>query len=257
MKKHRPALFVLIGILILACNLPVASSTKADPTYTPGPTAAEAVEVATDTPAPTATTAAPQASVPMASPSTQAANCRSGPGLSWDVLTLLQFGQSAQIVGKTSDGGWLELDMPTLTGNRCWVSASVVTTTGDLSGVQVVMIPPTPTGLPTSVEITVTDVSVSVAPSVISVPGCMGPIPPSTASASIWVNGPIKLRWHFETQQTGKLPEHVQNFSKASGKDVSDTFTPPLTAGTYWVQLYIDGFNLKGMDAVATYKIKC
>ncbi len=258
MKKHRAGLLVLIGILILACNLPAAAPATVAPTDTAVPTAAEAVDVATDTPTTAPSTATPALpSVPMASPSTQAVNCRSGPALGWDVLTLLQYGQSAEIVGKISDASWLQVKPAALSGGVCWVSAGVVTVTGDLGGVQVVAAPPPPTGLPTVEGVTVTNVSISVSPSKISVGGCMGPLQPSTITASIWVNGPIKLRWHFHTEQTGDLPSHVLNFAKATGKDVSDTFTPKLKAGTYDVELLIDGFSLDGMDTVATYKIEC
>ena len=85
----------------------------------------------------------------------------------------------------------------------------------------------------------------------------MGPIQPSTINATITVTGAIKLQYHFETDQNGSLPRHSVNFKAAGIKDVSDNFTPPLTAGTYQVQLFIDGMNLNGMDTVATYKISC
>jgi hypothetical protein len=151
----------------------------------------------------------------------------------------------------------LEVKDPSLAGNVCWVSTSVVSTTGDLGGVQVVAAPPTPLASATSIVVVVTEVSVSVSPGTISVPGCMGPIQPSTATATIVVNGPIKVQWHFETQQNGSLPGHNLNFAKAGSKDVSQSFTPLLTAGKYRVELVIDGMNLKGMNAVAFYKITC
>jgi hypothetical protein len=103
----------------------------------------------------------------------------------------------------------------------------------------------------------VTDVSVSVNPSKIQVGGCIGPIQPSTINATITTNGAIKIQWHFETDQNGSLPAHSTKFLGPGPRNVSDSFTPPLTAGTYQVQLFIDGMNLKGMDAVATYKISC
>jgi hypothetical protein len=162
-----------------------------------------------------------------------------------------------EIIAQTSDGAWLEVKSPSLTGMLCWVAASVVTTSGNLSGIQMVAAPPTPTGLPTSAVGLVTDVSVSVSPANISVGGCTGPIQPSTAAATITVSGPVKLVWHFETSQNGNLGKHTQNFTKAGSKNVSSTFTPPLTAGTYQVELIIDGVNLSGFDSVATYKIKC
>ena len=85
----------------------------------------------------------------------------------------------------------------------------------------------------------------------------MGPIQPSTASATIEVTGAVKLSWHFETQQNGALSIHSLNFNKAQAKDVSESFTPPLTAGKYWVRLEIDGVDMSGFDNQATYKISC
>jgi uncharacterized protein YraI len=258
MKKHRLASLLLTGLLIVACGFPLVNPTTVAPTETASPTAAEATAVTTDTATvvPTATSV-PTPSVPMASPSGQAVNCRSGPSLGWEVVTLLQYGQSAEIVGKTIDGSWLEVKPPSSGDNPCWVSAGVVTATGDLSRVQAIAPPPVPTSLPTVVVMTLTDVSVSVSPSKINVPGCTGPIQPSTAIARITVNGPVKLHWHFETDQNGKLPTHALIFSKAGTKEVSESFTPVLSDGKYSVELHIDGFNLDGMNAVATYRINC
>ncbi len=257
MNKPRLALSVLIGILVLACNLPAAGSTAVSPTDTAIPTAAEAVDVATDTPLP-APTAVPSPGAPMASPSTQAVNCRSGPALGWDVLRLVQYGQSVEIVGKNADASWLQVKHPALAGTLCWVSAGVVSVSGNLNGVPVVAAPPPPTALPTSVTISpVKSVSISLSDTKISVPGCVGPVQPLTIYATIWVNQAVNLHWHFATQQRGNLQSHALILSKATGKDVSDSFVPKLVAGKYWVQLVIDGVDLTGMDTVATYKISC
>lgn len=254
MNLRRLVSLSLAVFLILACNFPSLSSGVA-PTETP----TGAAPANAPTFAPTATQSSPQpAGAPVASPNGQPVNCRTGPGLAYAVAAILQLGQTAEIIGKLSDGTWFEVKNPTLPGNVCWVSAGVVTTSGDLTGLQIVAAPPTPPVPPTAeVAVTVTDVSVSVSPSTIGVPGCMGPIQPSTASAAITVSGPIRLNWHFETEQNGALSIHSVNFTKAMTRDVSETFTPPLTPGKYRVELIIDGFNLKGMDAVAFYDIHC
>lgn len=258
MKRRRLTLLSLAGMLILACSFPLVGSSAIIPTETAATTAVEAATAATDTPttAPTAT-AIPSAGIPLASPSGLAVNCRSSPGLSWPVAVILQPRQTAEIIGKTIDGEWLQVKNPSLAGGVCWVAASVVTTTGNISGVPVVAVPPTPTQLPTSAVAFVTDVSVSVSPSKISVPGCMGPIPPSTATATIEVNGPMRLQWHFETDQNGTLPSRTLNFNKAGAKTVTQGFTPPLDPGKWRVELFIDGISLKGANAVAFYKIVC
>ena len=261
MNKRRLALLVLIGILVSACNLPGASPTAIPATETTAPTAAEAVDVATDTPAPIPTiTVAPSPGVPMASPSNQAVNCRSGPALGWDVLTLIQFGKSAEIVGKTADASWVQVKNPAQAGGFCWMSAGVVAITGNLGGIPIVaapIAPVAPTGQATYSATHVTSVSISLSKTSISVPGCAGPPEPLTVTATIWVNGAVTLRWHFDTQQKGSLGTHALILSKATGKDVSATFEPKHVAGKYWVKLVIDGEDLSGMDSSVTYKISC
>ena len=75
--------------------------------------------------------------------------------------------------------------------------------------------------------------------------------------ATIWVNRAVTLHWHFETQQKGSLKSHALILSKATGKDVSDSFTPTLKAGKYWVKLVIEDVDLSGMDSSVKYEIKC
>jgi uncharacterized protein YraI len=258
MKKRQSTLLFLAAILILACSCPLVSSTAVNPAATtsvsPTNTAAAGAPPATSA----AATTGPVVPVgpPAASPSGQPVNCRSGPDTSWSVVIILSPGQTVEIVGKTADGTWLEVKNPSLAGSFCWVSSGVVTTTGNLSGVAIVAAPPTSV-VPTAVAAVVKSISVSVSPTEIHVGGCMGPIQPSTAFATIEVTGATKLNWHFDTKQNGALSIHSVSFNKAQAKDVSETFTPPLTAGTYWIRLEIDGVDLSGFDNQATYTISC
>ncbi len=257
MNKRLSALLVFISILISGCSAAGASPTPASPTDTPIPTAAEAVDVATFTPIPVPTlTAQPPPGVPMASPSGQAVNCRSGPGLGWEVLTLIKVWQSAEIVAKNADASWVEVKNPLVAGGLCWMSASVVTISGDLSRVPlgIAAAPPAPTGLPTYIAPTVSNVSISLSRNTIN--GCAKAVE-LTIYASVWVNGAVRLRWHFETEQTGKLGSHVLILSKATGKDISETFTPKLVTGRYWVKLVIEDVDVSDMDSEVRYKINC
>jgi hypothetical protein len=194
----------------------------------------------------------------MAIPNGGPLNCRTGPGTGYTALVVLNPGQPVEIVGKSPDGLWWQVKNPFLAGSVCWISAAFATTTGNVSGVPVAAVPPTavlPSPVPSAA--TVIDVSVSVDPKTIQVGGCMGPIQPSTINATVTVSGAIKLQYYFDTDQNGTLSKHSVNFKSAGSKILSDNFTPPLTAGTYEVQLFIDGINLSGFDTVATYKIKC
>ncbi len=133
---------------------------------------------------------------------------------------------------------------------------SVVTATCNPQSVAVVAAPPTPVP-PTEVVAQVIGASVWVDPETIGVAGCMGPPAVSSAGATIEVSGPMKVKWHFVTQQTGNLPSHTTNFNKAGSKDVADTFVPSLEAGTYWVKLVIEGVDTSGWGLQVKYKISC
>lgn len=255
MKNQRIIALFIISMLILACNIPSVTVNGVDPLAT---VASPSSPPTSAVPATVAPVAISTSTIPLASPNGQPLNCRSGPGTGWSVVVILNPGQTAEIVGKNPDGSWWYVKNPFLQGNFCWISAAYTSTSGNLGGIPLAAIPPTvvlPTSAPAAVV--VTDVSVSISPTTIHVGGCMGPIQPSTISATITTSGAIKLQYHFETDQNGSLPSHGVKFLAAGSRDVSDSFTPPVTAGTYQVQLFIDGMNLKGMDAVATYKISC
>jgi hypothetical protein len=71
------------------------------------------------------------------------ANCHTGPDLIFDVLDVVPKGQSYPIDGRNLAGDWVRI---MLNPNRgCWVMASSGIASGDLSGVRVLISPPTPT----------------------------------------------------------------------------------------------------------------
>jgi hypothetical protein len=165
--------------------------------------------------------------------------------MGWIVLSGLNVGVSSQIVGKTADNGWWYIVDPFNAARKCWVAASVTNTAGNLTGIPVASAP----------SATVTDVSVDVDPNEISVAGCMGPIQPIEISGTIETNGPTTVKWHFETQQGGAMSAQSANFDGFGSKDFSVDYTPPLTAGTYWVRLIATDPN--SMQAEVKYTITC
>ena len=252
MKKRRSTLLLLAAVLILACTCPAIGATGANPPATATPEAASpTTAAAVEAPSPTSTVAAPTACTAQLS-ANSSVFVREGPGTEYDDIGSLNTGQIAAIAGKNSEGTWWHIVYPSGPGGHGWVSGSVTTATC-VSGSLAVIVPP-PTPVPPTV---VTGVSVSVDPTEIHVAGCMGPIQLSTVTATIEVNGPIKIKYHFDTDQNGALPTHTLNFNEAGAKDVSETFLPPVAAGTYKVKLVIDGMNLGGMDFQAKYKIFC
>jgi PKD repeat protein len=94
-------------------------------------------------PTPTAT---PQPGAPLAA-TTADLNVRGGPGTGYPVLGLLKAGQTAEITGRSADGGWWQIKFSGVAGERGWLSAKYVTAQ-NTANVPVVQAPPPPTAAP-------------------------------------------------------------------------------------------------------------
>ena len=249
--KPRSLLFLFVLVFAMsACNLPSNAPVTETPTVTVSPTATLflATSTATQTPLPSDTpppTATSTPTVPVAFPKEVNVNCRLGPSMGWIVLSGLNVGTSAQIVGKSGDGAWWYIVDPLNSGRNCWVSTSVTNTAGNIGSIPVVEAP----------KSTVTEVTVDVDPNALSVAGCTGPILPLEITGSIEANGPGPVTWHFETQQGGAMAAQTTTFDAFGPKDVSTTYTPALSAGTYWVRLIVTSPN--NIQAEAKYTITC
>jgi hypothetical protein len=246
---------ILFPILVLifamlACNLPSNVPLTETPTTSPVPsatqslptTAASQTPLSTNTSLPTLTVTS---SVPIAFPKETNVNCRLGPSIGWVAISALIIGQTAQITGKNSDGSWWNIVDPQNSGRRCWVSSSVINTGGNLGGIPVVGAP----------DAAVTNVTVNVDPKTVTVAGCTGPILPIKIKGTIETNGPVTVKWRFETQLGGSMGNQSTDFEGFGVKEVSVDYTPSLTAGTYWVRLIVTDPN--NLQAETSYKIEC
>jgi hypothetical protein len=157
----------------------------------------------------------------------------------------LNIGQTAQIVGKNPDGSWWYIIDPFGSGRNCWVSVSVTNAAGNLAVIPVVETP----------KASVTNVTVKVNPDTVTVAGCIGPVQPIKITGSIEVNGPGSVKWHFETEQGGAMPDKTTEFETFGVKEVSAEYTTPLSAGTYWVRLVVTSPN--NIQAEVDYEIEC
>ena len=250
MKRRMlfPALVLVLAML--ACNLPSQIPVTETPTTSPVPSATQPLPTNAPTQTPPPTNTAPAAptstpSVPVAFPKEANVNCRFGPGVAWVAISALIVGQSAQITGKSSDGAWWNIVDPQNSSRRCWVSASVVNTGGNLATIPVVQNP----------LASVTNVTVSIDPRTISIPGCIGPIPASKIRGTIETNGPTTVKWHFETQLGGALGTQTTDFDSFGVKEFSADYTPPVTAGSYWVRLIVTSPN--NLQAEVSYRVDC
>jgi hypothetical protein len=159
MNITRKIVIVSITIIlgISGCNLPSQSpgtataQSNAISTATALALASTAntpvvTEIPSNTPLPTETpTITPTftPSVPMVTVS-QNTNCRTGPGVVYDLNGALQIGEQAVVVGKYTPGNYWIINNPDAAGT-CWLWGQYATVTGNTAGLPEYTPPPTPT----------------------------------------------------------------------------------------------------------------
>ena len=263
MKLRLSILTLALAVLAAACTPQAAAPTTA-PQENPSATAPAAPEAtptalptaapvtlpsATPPPEPTHTSLVPAATqaqiapAPGVTPLEADVNCRYGPGLDYETVGALKTGESAAAIGLSADHAWIQIQLPGST-NKCWVAAGAATVTGDL-GIVPAVEPP----------LTFVDAVTVEAPPRLSVPGCSGPFPPIKLKGTIQVNGPSRVTWRFETQQSGRLSVFNSSFPAAGTYTVSMDYTPPLAAGTHWVNLIV--FSPNTITGRGNYQIAC
>jgi hypothetical protein len=152
-KRKWIAAYALL-VAILSCNLPGTPSQSPDLAGTITAQAVVLLQV-NNTPASTATPAfthippiqptdafTPTPSVPRLSV-TAATNCRSGPGIAYDLLYTLQPGQAAEVIGKDLPDDYWIIQMPG--GGACWLWGEYATVSGNAAGLPDYPAPPSPT----------------------------------------------------------------------------------------------------------------
>ncbi|MBL8050610.1 MAG: hypothetical protein JNM46_05255 [Anaerolineales bacterium] len=156
-KKSTLFLYVFLIIALSACNLPSGEATATEEVSDLALTVTaqalllqnSATPEFTATPQFTATPgASPTPSVPTVSVSTNT-NCRTGPGLVYDLLGGLNVGQTAEIVGKNSSTGYWIIKLPN-SATICWLFPQYATVSGNTANLPEYPVPPTPTPTKTS-----------------------------------------------------------------------------------------------------------
>ena len=147
-------------------------------------------------------------------------------------------------MGKSGDGSAWQIQNPDKSGGVCWVAASVVTATGNLTAIPVVAPP----------AAFVTDVTASVSPTTIQVPGCVFPVGYSW-SGVITVNGPVMVKWHWELSQGSfSTPTETINFTAFGSHTLSDSYHIG-SAGASTVKLVVTSPN--NLVGIAKFKVVC
>ena len=198
-RKSALFLYVLLIVVLSACNLPSGQGNQEQPgeadlaltitaqalllqpgssdSQPPAGPAATATPEFTATPGPTSTPSVPQVSV------TTNTNCRTGPGIVYDLIDALLIGQTAEVVGKNSSvpNYWV---IKRLNGSgTCWLWGEYATVSGNTANLPEYPVPATPTPSPTPTATLTPTPSIPAPvnnPTIIKNCVLINPVPPQT-----------------------------------------------------------------------------
>jgi uncharacterized protein YraI len=129
---------VLLATMLTACNLPGAATTSADTAADAGASTAAAQTVQVESTwivEPTLTPASVLTQSASASLTvTDNVNCRSGPGVDFERLTVIPETTSVKILAKAADSNWWLVDPPDAI-ESCWVSGDLGTVAGNTADI--------------------------------------------------------------------------------------------------------------------------
>ena len=226
MKIRRLTLLSMLFVLAMACGFPLLKSIP------PTPVPAGTLPISTWTPLPTLTPSPTLPPTPSAAqltpkPNSPVINCRSGPDVAYPSLDTINSGQIAVIAGRDDNSTWWYVHNPNNTDQFCWVSASVSTTSGDLSN------------LPVIPALAVIAINVTVKAS-ISFSMCGGPNA-VTFSGTITTNGATKVsfQWEIRGDKTNTTSPQTLTFKTAGTKDAPNSGTYSADCGYYSISLHV------------------
>ncbi len=241
MNKRRLLGLLLMAGLVLACNFPMFTSayraTPSPSVPTAGPT--DTLAAPLPSPSPTAgllgtstPTTVPTPSVPSVTPTTGNVNCRSGPDVAYDAVSVLTSGTSTQIIGRLSDSSWWYVQNPTDRSSFCWINAGVVTRIGPDTDIPVQTPPP---AIANKVTVNVT------LPSTIT---CGGPNPVQF-SGTISTNGAatVTYQWEITGDKSNTTSPQTLTFTDAGTQDAANPGAYNVDCGNYKVTLHVTSPN--------------
>lgn len=189
-------------------------------------------KVVVDLPAPPPEPATPRGRVTGA----QALNVRSGPGVAFPVIGVARNADEGEIVGRSADGRWWAVSVPSAQGGIGWVSADFVLAT-NAENVPVIAAPPPPPPTPTPVR----PPTATPAPPAAATPA---PPPRSTATPvpeiSFWADRTninqgecVTLNWSVQNVQAVWVYPRGQNYAAFPRAGQGSEVVCPTTTTTY------------------------
>lgn len=199
--------------------------------------------IPSDTPLPLVPTNTPTAvpsstsAIPMVTPKVDPANCRFGPGTEFSSVGGLPVGSTVPIHATIAGQSWWQIESPQNPGTFCWVSAAITNSFGNLSLVPVI---PVPTGI-------VTSVSVSVSPGSVVHGFCGGPNAVSF-QVTITTNGPATVVYHVSIYNSdgtfrNSPGDATLTFASASTQTVDPGGSYHTDCGNFYIQAIVTSPN--------------
>jgi uncharacterized protein YraI len=159
-------ILMVIWLLVMACNLPIAAPQSAEPTLSAQDLAATAISIALTAQAgDTAVVTPPEPTlVPTGLPPTllptvtlcvamitanMDVNVRNGPGTAYDAVGYIPTGGTTFVAGQNDARTWWYIEFPSGSGRYAWVAGSVTIS----PTLQIVAAPPLPTSVPPTATI--------------------------------------------------------------------------------------------------------
>jgi len=248
MKIRLTVGFVVLFLILTGCNLPSNQTTPTplplptqpavDPSSTPIPIETLLTfELPTVTPTQTPT-------LVLAIPKTGPVNCRSGPGISYTVMSELPVGRQAEMIGKSADLAWWYVKNPSDPSTYCWLASDFIVTQGNVDALAVVSPP----------AIMVTAVQVSIDPPVMNV-ACNAFPRLVTVNVQITTNGPATVLWRWEEVNTGDVSEDQYILFDAGGTRSAQDLYQVKNARDY--RLIVRTLQPNEVTGEATFKAVC
>jgi hypothetical protein len=225
MRSRRTILLLVCALWVTACNFTLFTSSTPTPSSLPTRTLTPAPPLLpTFTPVPTLS---PTPIASQLTPKSNTVNCRSGPDVAYPSLDVINFGQTALIVGKNKNSTWWYVRDPSNLNQFCWVSASVAITSGSLSNLPV--IPP--------LGVIVTNVTVDAS---VSFSMCGGPNAVNF-SGTITTNGAAKVsfQWEIRGDKSNTTSPQTITFKRAETMNVPNAGTYTADCGHYSISLHV------------------
>jgi len=184
-------------------------------------------------------------------------NCRTGPGVVYDLIGALLVGEQAVVVGKYTAGNYWIINNPDSSGT-CWLWGQYATVTGNTAGLPEYTPPPTPTPTSTPTPTVTPTPTLPNQPTNLTVTKACVPLPPSPNFNYTFVlnwedkaNNEDGYKVYFNGSLLATLPVNAITYPHAIGP------LPPGTAFTYDVEAYNGTGASAKVSVVATCPSAC